>query len=106
MSCTVLAIIIVLNRVNITWIKSSAILIALIIGYALAGFMGHLDFSGMKDAPMVRFTWYIWFKLLLELVYSNGLYLSGHIFEAIGDITATSKRFPISQSMVSMDGAY
>lgn len=45
MSCTVLAIIIILNRIRITWVKSSAILIALIIGYALAGFMGHLDFQ-------------------------------------------------------------
>ena len=50
MSCTVLGLIILLNRLKITWIKSSAILIALIVGYALAGFMGHLDFSGLKDA--------------------------------------------------------
>ncbi|WP_151731724.1 hypothetical protein, partial [Acinetobacter seifertii] len=38
MSCTVLAIIIVLNRIRVVWIKSSAILIALVIGYILAGF--------------------------------------------------------------------
>jgi xanthine permease XanP len=93
MSCTVLAIIIVLNRIRITWIKSSAILIALIIGYALAGFMGHLDFSGLKDAPLVQiptpmhfglsFSW----SLFIPMAF---IYLVTSL-EAIGDITATSK---------------
>lgn len=93
MSCTVLAIIIILNRIRITWIKSSAILIALIIGYALAGFMGHLDFSGLKDAPLVQiptpmhfglsFSW----SLFIPMAF---IYLVTSL-EAIGDITATSK---------------
>lgn len=93
MSCTVLAIIIILNRINITWIKSSAILIALVIGYAMAGMMGHLDFSGLKDAPLVQvptpmhfgldFSW----SLLIPLAF---IYLVTSL-EAIGDITATSK---------------
>lgn len=93
MSCTVLAIIIILNRINITWIKSSAILIALVIGYALAGMMGHLDFSGLKDAPLVQvptpmhfgldFSW----SLFIPLAF---IYLVTSL-EAIGDITATSK---------------
>jgi xanthine permease XanP len=48
MSCTVLAVIILLNRIRIIWVKSSAILIALVIGYILAGFMGHLNFSYCK----------------------------------------------------------
>jgi len=54
MSCTVLGLIILLNRIRITWVKSSAILIALVVGYVLAGFMGHLDFSGLKDAPLIQ----------------------------------------------------
>lgn len=93
MSCTVLAIIIILNRINITWIKSSAILIALVIGYAMAGIMGHLDFSGLKDAPLVQvptpmhfgldFSW----SLFIPLAF---IYLVTSL-EAIGDITATSK---------------
>ncbi|MFV5426601.1 uracil-xanthine permease family protein [Acinetobacter towneri] len=93
MSCTVLAIIIILNRINITWIKSSAILIALMIGYAMAGMMGHLDFSGLKDAPLVQvptpmhfgldFSW----SLFIPLAF---IYLVTSL-EAIGDITATSK---------------
>ena len=93
MSCTVLALIIILNRIRITWVKSSAILIALIAGYTLAGFMGHLDFSGLKDAPIVQvptpmhfglsFSW----SLFIPMAF---IYLVTSL-EAIGDITATSK---------------
>lgn len=93
MSCTVLGLIILLNRLKITWIKSSAILIALVVGYALAGFMGHLDFSGLKDAPLVQvpspmhfgldFSW----SLFIPMAF---IYLVTSL-EAIGDVTATSK---------------
>ncbi|NUF11122.1 uracil-xanthine permease family protein [Acinetobacter oleivorans] len=93
MSCTVLAIIIVLNRIRVVWIKSSAILIALVIGYILAGFMGHLDFSSIKDAPLVQiptpmhfglsFSW----SLFIPMAF---IYLVTSL-EAIGDVTATSK---------------
>ena len=93
MSCTVLALIIILNRVRVTWIKSSAILIALVIGYILAGFMGYLDFSGLKDSPVIQvpmpmhfglsFSW----SLFIPMAF---IYLVTSL-EAIGDITATSK---------------
>lgn len=93
MSCTVLAIIILLNRVRIIWIKSSAILIALVVGYILAGFMGHLNFSALQDMPMVQvptpmhfglsFSW----SLFIPMAF---IYLVTSL-EAIGDITATSK---------------
>ena len=93
MSCTVLGLIILLNRIRITWVKSSAILIALIAGYTLAGFMGHLDFSGLKDAPLVQvptpmhfglsFSW----SLFIPMAF---IYLVTSL-EATGDITATSK---------------
>ncbi len=93
MSCTVLALIILLNRIRITWVKSSAILIALLVGYILAGFMGHLDFSGLQDAPLVQiptpmhfglsFSW----SLFIPMAF---IYLVTSL-EAIGDITATSK---------------
>lgn len=93
MSCTVLAIIIILNRVRITWVKSSAILIALVIGYILAGFMGHLNFAGLSDAPLIQvpspmhfdlsFSW----SLFIPMAF---IYLVTSL-EAIGDITATSK---------------
>jgi len=93
MSCTVLAIIILLNRIQVIWIKSSAILIALIVGYILAGFMGHLNFSGLNETPMIQiptpmhfglsFSW----SLFIPMAF---IYLVTSL-EAIGDITATSK---------------
>ena len=93
MSCTVLGLIILLNRLKITWIKSSAILIALIVGYALAGFMGHLDFSGLKDAPLIQvpspmhfgldFSWSVFIPMAFIYLVTS--------LEAIGDVTATSK---------------
>ena len=93
MSCTVLGLIILLNRLKITWIKSSAILIALIVGYALAGFMGHLDFSGLKDAPLMQipspmhFGLGVSWRLFIPMAF---IYLVTSL-EAIGDVTATSK---------------
>lgn len=100
MSCSVLCIIIALNRISIIWIKSSAILLALVIGYILAGFMGHLDFSAFQNAPVfqmptpfyygISFDW----SLFIPLAF---IYLVTSL-EAIGDITATSK---ISQQPVS-----
>ncbi|WP_343682521.1 uracil-xanthine permease family protein [Acinetobacter baylyi] len=93
MSCTVLAIIILLNRIQVIWVKSSAILIALIVGYALAGFMGHLNFSGLHETPLIQiptpmhfglsFSW----SLFIPMAF---IYLVTSL-EAIGDITATSK---------------
>ncbi len=93
MSCTVLAIIILLNRMRAVWIKSSAILIALVAGYILAGFMGYLDFSTLEEAPLIQiptpmhfglsFSW----SLFIPMAF---IYLVTSL-EAIGDITATSK---------------
>ena len=93
MSCTVLGIIILLNRIQVVWIKSSAILIALIAGYILAGFMGYLDFSGLQEAPLIQ----IPTPMHFGLSFSWGLFIPmAFIYlvtslEAIGDITATSK---------------
>ena len=93
MSCTVLGIIIILNRVRVTWVKSSAILIALVIGYILAGFMGHLNFSGLNEAPLIQIPTPMYFdlsfswSLFIPMVF---IYLVTSL-EAIGDITATSK---------------
>lgn len=93
MSCSVLGLIILLNRIQIIWIKSSAILIALVAGYILAGFMGYLDFSGLHDTPIIQiptpmhfglsFSW----SLFIPMAF---IYLVTSL-EAIGDITATSK---------------
>lgn len=93
LSCTVLGIIIGLNRLNIVWLKSASILIALVVGYAIAGYMGHLDFKGMHESPVfqapspmhfgIGFSW----SLFIPLIF---IYLVTSL-EAIGDITATSK---------------
>ncbi|KAA8732776.1 purine permease [Acinetobacter qingfengensis] len=100
MSCSVLAIIILLNRLAFVWVKSAAILLALVIGYILAAFMGHLDFSALQQAPVFQsptplhfglsFSW----SLFIPLAF---IYLVTSL-EAIGDVTATSKisREPVS----------
>ncbi|MEB3767979.1 nucleobase:cation symporter-2 family protein [Acinetobacter sp. MD2] len=100
LSGLVLGLIILLNRISIIWIKSSAILIALVIGYIVAGLMGHLNFSAYQQAPIfqlptplhfgISFNW----SLFLPLAF---IYLVTSL-EAIGDITATSK---ISKQPVS-----
>ena len=93
LSGTVLLLIILLNRVKITWIKSASILIALVVGYALAGFMGLLNFSALHNAPVFQipkpmhfglsFSW----SLFIPMIF---IYLVTSL-EAIGDVTATSK---------------
>ena len=49
----VFAIVVVLQRFGKGFIKNSAILIALVVGYVIAGFMGMLDFSSIKEASWV-----------------------------------------------------
>ena len=93
LSGTVLLLIILLNRIKITWVKSSSILIALVVGYALAGFMGLLNFSALHNAPVFQipkpmhfglsFSW----SMFIPMVF---IYLVTSL-EAIGDVTATSK---------------
>ncbi|MCF8998820.1 uracil-xanthine permease family protein [Acinetobacter nectaris] len=93
MSCTVLAIIVVLNRIPIIWVKSSAILLALVSGYLLAGFMGHLDFSAFHTAPTFQIPTPLHFGLAFDwslFIPLAFIYLVTSL-EAIGDITATSK---------------
>jgi xanthine permease XanP len=93
LSGVVLGIIVVLNRVRIVWVRSCAIVIALAAGYALAGYLGRLNFAGMHEAP--------WFEVPMPLHFGLGFSWSLFIpmiviylvtsLEAIGDVTATSK---------------
>lgn len=93
LSCTVFALIIVLNRVNITWVRSSAIILALAVGYVMAGFMGRLDFSGFEHSALfalprplhfgLSFSWSLFIPLIIIYLVTS--------LEAVGDITATSK---------------
>lgn len=93
LSLTVLFLIIVLNRLPFLWIRSSAILLALLGGYGVAGLLGQLDFTAFHQAP--------WFEiprpLHFGLSFSWPLFISMIIIylvtslEAVGDVTATSK---------------
>ena len=93
LSGTVLAIIVALNRVRIVWLRSAAIVIALAVGYALAAWLGRLDFTGMHAAPLFQvptplhfglgFSWALFVPMLIIYLVTS--------LEAIGDVTATSK---------------
>lgn len=93
LSGVVLAIIVLLNRVSVVWMRSAAIVIALGVGYALAGAMGRLDFTGMHEAPLFQvptplhfglgFSWSLFIPMIVIYLVTS--------LEAIGDVTATSK---------------
>ncbi|RNF32205.1 xanthine permease XanP [Massilia aurea] len=93
LSGVVLAIIVILNRVPVVWMRSAAIVIALAVGYALAGWMGRLDFTGMHEAPLFQvptplhfglgFSWSLFIPMIVIYLVTS--------LEAIGDVTATSK---------------
>src|SRR6059058_1425699 len=54
LSGVVLALIVIINRIPVVWLRSAAIVIALAAGYLLAGLLGRLDFSGMHAAPWMQ----------------------------------------------------
>lgn len=93
LSGLVLAIIVILNRIPVVWLRSSAIIIALAAGYALAGALGRLDFTGMHQAAWFQipkplhfglsFSWSLFIPMLVIYLVTS--------LEAIGDVTATSK---------------
>jgi xanthine permease XanP len=93
LSGLVLALIIAINRVPVVWVRSCAIVIALAAGYALAGWMGRLDFTGMHEAPLFQvprplhfglsFSWSLFIPMIVIYLVTS--------LEAIGDVTATSK---------------
>ncbi|MEK6421796.1 MAG: nucleobase:cation symporter-2 family protein [Burkholderia gladioli] len=93
LSCLVLGTIVVLNRVPVVWVRSTALVIALAIGYLAAAAMGRLDFSGVHQAALFQipaplhfglgFSWSLFVPMLIIYVVTS--------LEAIGDVTATSK---------------
>ena len=93
LSGTVLALIILLNRIPVVWVRSSAIIIALAVGYALAAYLGRLNFSGLEDTPLIQIPTPMHFGLSFSwalFVPMAVIYLVTSL-EAIGDVTATSK---------------
>ena len=93
LSGLVLAIIILLNRIQLVWIRSAALVIALATGYAVAAYLGRLNFAGLQDAawfhvptPLhfgIGFSWSLFVPMLVIYLVTS--------LEAIGDVTATSK---------------
>jgi xanthine permease XanP len=93
LSGLVLAIIVALNRVPVVWVRSGAIVIALAVGYVVAGSLGRLDFTGMRQAPWIEvpvplhfglsFSWSLFVPMVIIYLVTS--------LEAIGDVTATSK---------------
>ncbi|WP_321803985.1 uracil-xanthine permease family protein [Burkholderia sp. BCC1993] len=93
LSCLVLGTIILLNRVPIVWVRSTALVIALVIGYAAAAVLGRLDFTGVHQAALfqvptplhfgIGFSWSLFAPMLIIYLVTS--------LEAIGDVTATSK---------------
>lgn len=63
----VFAIVAVLQRFGKGFIKNSAILIALVVGYIIAGFMGMLDFSSVKDSSWVSVPMPLQFDIRFDL---------------------------------------
>ncbi|RQU81282.1 purine permease [Burkholderia cenocepacia] len=93
LSGLVLGTIILLNRVPVVWVRSTALVIALAIGYLAAAFLGRLDFTGMHQAALfqvptplhfgIGFSWSLFVPMLIIYLVTS--------LEAIGDVTATSK---------------
>ncbi|WP_049105122.1 solute carrier family 23 protein, partial [Burkholderia cenocepacia] len=81
------------NRVPVVWVRSTALVIALAIGYLAAAFLGRLDFTGMHQAALfqvptplhfgIGFSWALFVPMLIIYLVTS--------LEAIGDVTATSK---------------
>ncbi|RKR02478.1 xanthine permease XanP [Kushneria sinocarnis] len=92
LSGSVLAVIVLLNRSRSAWVRTGAIIIALLVGYALAAWQGRLSFGELTDQPLFQwplplhygldFSWSLFIPLLVIYVVTS--------LEAIGDITATS----------------
>lgn len=92
LSGTVLAVIVLLNRSRSPWVRTGAIIIALLVGYVLAAWQGRLSFDGLAQQPLwqwplplhygLGFSWSLFVPLLVIYVVTS--------LEAIGDITATS----------------
>jgi len=93
LSCLVLGTIIALNRVPVVWVRSTALVLAIGIGYLAAGWLGRLDFTGMREATLFQvplplhfgldFSWALFVPMFIIYLVTS--------LEAIGDITATSK---------------
>ncbi|MDA3809265.1 MAG: NCS2 family nucleobase:cation symporter, partial [Spirochaetaceae bacterium] len=88
----VLVVIVILNRSNNNWMRMSAVVVGLIVGYIVAAFMGKVNFGNMATLDIIT----------VPVPFKFGFHVSwGHVLpmallflittvESIGDLTATS----------------
>ncbi len=92
LSLGVLIVIVLLNKSKIPFLRMSAIIIGLFLGYIVSAFLGKVDLSGLGDLPA--------FSIPIPFKYGFGFNLTAFIpiafiyiittIESIGDLTATS----------------
>ncbi|MBB6479529.1 nucleobase:cation symporter-2 family protein [Spirochaeta isovalerica] len=88
----VLIIIVILNRSTNKWIRMSAVVIGLVVGYIIAAFMGLVNFNNISTMKFItapipfRFGFHISWGHVIPMAL---LYLITTV-ESIGDLTATS----------------
>lgn len=88
----VLAIVLLFNCMKHPLLRMSGVAVGLIVGYIVALLMGMVDFSAIKNAPIVTiptpFKYGFQFDFAAFLVAGTIYLLS--VFEAVGDLTATA----------------
>ncbi|MEJ5914932.1 nucleobase:cation symporter-2 family protein [Pseudokineococcus sp. 1T1Z-3] len=88
----VLATIVLVNRASNRFLRMSAIVIGLVVGYVVAAVMGMVDLSGVGDAPVfsvpIPFRYGFDFDLALFIPIAFIFLISA--VETTGDLTATS----------------
>ncbi len=90
LGCSVLALIIALNRSTNQWLRLSSIVIGLAVGFVVSGLMGKLNFSNLASLPLVSipipfrygfsFDWGAFLPIALIYVITT--------IESTGDLTA------------------
>jgi xanthine permease XanP len=89
----VLAIIVVLNRSKNQYLRMAAIVIGLAVGYAVAAYLGKVDFAKLSSAPMLSipqpFKFGFWKFDIGAFIPLAFMYVITTV-ETIGDLTATS----------------
>ncbi|MBI9099471.1 MAG: purine permease, partial [Spirochaetaceae bacterium] len=92
LAAIVLIVIVIFNRSANKWMRMSAVVVGLIIGYIVAAFMGQVNFGNMATLKIItapipfRFGFHISWGHVIPMAL---LYLITTV-ESIGDLTATS----------------
>lgn len=86
----VILVIIILQNFTKGFIKTSAILIGIIIGYVLSIFMGMVDFTAVKEAAWISMPrpFVMGFEFRIDAIISMAIMYIATTVETIGDISA------------------